>query len=92
MHPPKSLPVSRLPKQTLHHVWSPKLQRILVLTWVKIPMKYFTVAAKASLLISSASDSPALTFDIPFWTSMIERSRYVLAQKAGSTTLSAISR
>jgi hypothetical protein len=55
-------------------------------------MKYFAVAAKASLLISSASDSPTLTFDTPFWTSMVERSRYVLAQKAGSTTLSAISK
>jgi AAA domain len=59
---------------------------------VEIPMKYFTTAAEASLLISSASDSPTLTFDTPFWTSMVERSRYVLAQKAGSTTLSAISR
>ena len=58
----------------------------------KILMKYFAVSAKASLLISSASDSSTLTFDIPFWTSMVERSRYVLAQKAGSTTLSAISR
>jgi len=59
---------------------------------VKIPMKYFTAAAEASLVISSASDNPTLTFDTPFWTSMVERSRYVLAQKAGSTTLSAISR
>jgi hypothetical protein len=59
---------------------------------VEIPMKYFTAAAEASLLISSASDNPTLTFDTPFWTSMVERSRYVLAQKAGSTTLSAISR
>jgi hypothetical protein len=34
MHPPEPLPVPRLPKQTLHHVWSPKLQRALILTSV----------------------------------------------------------
>jgi hypothetical protein len=32
--PTRTLPVSRLPKQTLHHAWSPKLQRTLVLTSV----------------------------------------------------------
>jgi len=32
MSQPEPLPVSRRPKQTLHHVWSPKLQRPLVLT------------------------------------------------------------
>jgi len=59
---------------------------------VEIPMKYFTAAVEAALLLSNANDSPTLSFDGVFWASMVERSRYVLAQKAGSTILTAISR
>jgi hypothetical protein len=57
---------------------------------VEIPMKYFTAAVEAALLLSSANDSETLSFDGAFWTEMVERSRYVMAQKAGRSMLSAI--
>ena len=49
---------------------------------VEIPMKYFTSAIEAALLISAECDSPTLTFDAGFWAQMVERSRYVMARNA----------
>jgi hypothetical protein len=57
---------------------------------VEIPMKYFTAAIEAALLLSSPRDSDTLAFDGVFWSEMVERSRYVMAQKAGRPMLSAI--
>jgi hypothetical protein len=59
---------------------------------VEIPMKYFTAAAEAALILGSVNDCATLAFDAEFWTAMVERSRYVLAQKAGTSLLTAISR
>jgi hypothetical protein len=58
----------------------------------EIPMKYFTAAVEAALLLSSARDSETLKFDALFWSEMVERSRYVVAQKAGCPMLSTITR
>lgn len=58
----------------------------------EVPMKYFTAAVEAALLLSSARDSETLKFDALFWSEMVERSRYVVAQKAGHPMLSAITR
>ncbi|WP_261541407.1 hypothetical protein [Burkholderia multivorans] len=55
-------------------------------------MKYFTAAVEAALLLSSARDSETLKFDALFWSEMVERSRYVVAQKAGRPMLSTITR
>ena len=57
---------------------------------VEIPMKYFTAAIEAALLLSSAHDSPTLTLDASFWATMVERSRYVMARHAGRSALTAI--
>jgi len=57
---------------------------------VEIPMKYFTAAAEAALLLSSGRDSETLSMDAAFWSDMVERSRYVMARHAGRSMLSAI--
>lgn len=49
---------------------------------VEIPMKYFTSAIEAALLLSAERDAPTLTFDAGFWAQMVERSRYVMARNA----------
>jgi len=68
-------------------------------------MGYFH-RGKGQSIFQSGKIAPGLDFHISLygarysseilqrttWTSMVERSRYVLAQKAGCTTLSAISR
>lgn len=56
----------------------------------EIPMKYFTGAIEAALLTSIELDSETLSFDAAFWTAMVERSRYVMARRAGRPMLSAI--
>ena len=56
----------------------------------EIPMKYFTAAIEAALLTSADHDAATLTFDATFWTTMVERSRYVMARRAGRSILSAI--
>ncbi len=53
-------------------------------------MKYFTGAIEAALLTSIELDSETLSFDAAFWTAMVERSRYVMARRAGRPMLSAI--
>jgi len=70
MQPPEPLPLSRLPKQTLHHVWSPKLQRTLVLTsvnqvrlWVMLEANPgVTTYCERPALVSNQRDSHAV-----FW-------------------------
>lgn len=57
---------------------------------VEIPMKYFTAAVEAALLLSSSRDSDTLTLDAGYWSQMVERSRYVMARHAGRSMLSAI--
>ncbi|WP_175972079.1 ATP-binding protein [Burkholderia sp. BCC0322] len=57
---------------------------------VEIPMKYFTAAVEAALQLGSVRDSETLQFDALYWSEMVERSRYVVAQKAGRPMLSAI--
>ncbi|MEM5373192.1 hypothetical protein V4C53_45570 [Paraburkholderia azotifigens] len=57
---------------------------------VEVPMKYFTASVAAALLLGSSRDSETLKFDTLFWSEMVEQSRYVLGQKAGSPVLSAI--
>ena len=56
----------------------------------EIPMKYFTAAIEAALLTSVESDSETLSFDAAFWNTMVDRSRYVMARRAGRNMLSAI--
>jgi hypothetical protein len=57
---------------------------------VEIPMKYFTAAVEAALLLGSGLDSETLTMDAAFWAQMVERSRYVMARHAGRSMLTAI--
>ena len=57
---------------------------------VEIPMKYFTSAIEAALLLSADRDTQTLTFDAAFWAQMVERSRYVMARHAGRSMLTAI--
>lgn len=57
---------------------------------VEIPMKYFTSAIEAALLLSAERDAPTLTFDAAFWAQMVERSRYVMARHATRSMLTAI--
>ena len=49
---------------------------------VEIPMKYFTSAIEAALLLSAERDAATLQFDAGFWAQMVERSRYVMARNA----------
>jgi hypothetical protein len=56
----------------------------------EIPMKYFTAAIEAALLTCAERDVATLTLDAAFWTTMVERSRYVMARRAGRSILSAI--
>lgn len=57
---------------------------------VEIPMKYFTAAVEAALLLSMAHDAETLVFDTGFWAQMVERSRYVMARHAARPMLTAI--
>ena len=54
---------------------------------VEIPMKYFTSAIEAALLLSAERDAPTLTFDAGFWAQMVERSRYVMARHARNLSM-----
>lgn len=56
----------------------------------EIPMKYFTAAVEAALLTSAEHNDSTLSFDPSFWAAMVDRSRYVMARRAGRTMLSAI--
>jgi len=56
----------------------------------EIPMKYFTAAIEAALLTSAEQDSQTLSWDAAFWNAMVERSRYVMARRAGRIMVSAI--
>ena len=56
----------------------------------EIPMKYFTAAIEAALLTSTEQDSDTLSWDAAFWTTMVDRSRYVMARRAGRVMVSAI--
>ena len=56
----------------------------------EIPMKYFTAAIEAALLTCAERDVATLKLDAAFWTTMVERSRYVMARRAGRSILSAI--
>ena len=53
----------------------------------EIPMKYFTAAIEAALLTSADTDSETLTLSPSLWSAMVERSRYVMARRAGRSTL-----
>jgi hypothetical protein len=57
---------------------------------VEIPMKYFTSAIEAALLLSTERDCPTLRFDAAFWAQMVDRSRYVMARHAARPLISAI--
>lgn len=57
---------------------------------VEIPMKYFTSAIEAALLLSTERDAPTLAFDAGFWAQMVERSRYVMARNATRSMVMAI--
>jgi hypothetical protein len=52
-------------------------------------MKYFTTAVEAALLLSADQDSETLKFDEAFWSEMVVKSRYVLAQRAAHRPLTA---
>ena len=85
MHPPEPLPVSRLPKQTLHHVWSPKLQRTLVLTsvnqvrlWVMLEANpAVTTYCERPVLASNQHDAHA-----DFWLLQGGRPQYLALDHA----------
>ena len=85
MHPPEPLPVSRLPKQTLHHVWSPKPQRTLVLTsvnqvrlWVMLEANpAVTTYCERPVLASSQHDAHA-----NIWLLQDGRPRYLALDQA----------
>ncbi len=53
----------------------------------EIPMKYFTAAIEAALLTSADTDSESLTLSASLWSAMVERSRYVMARRAGRLIL-----
>ena len=53
----------------------------------EIPMKYFTAAIEAALLTSADTDSETLTLSPSLWSAMVERSRYVMARRAGRLIL-----
>lgn len=57
---------------------------------VEIPMKYFTAAIEAALLLSMGHDAETLALDAGFWSQMVERSRYVMARHAARPMLTAI--
>jgi hypothetical protein len=61
MRPPESLPVTRLPKQTLHHVWSPKLHRTLMLT--SLGQVRLWVMLEANPTVATYCERPALGSD-----------------------------
>ena len=50
-------------------------------------MKYFTAAIEAALLTSADTDSETLTLSPTVWSAMVERSRYVMARRAGRSIL-----
>ena len=85
MHAPEPLPVSRLPKQTLHHVWSPKLQRTLVLTsvnqvrlWVMLEANpAVTTYCERPVLASNQHDAHA-----DFWLLQDGRPQYLALDHA----------
>src|SRR5260370_41763081 len=85
MQPPEPLPVSRLPKQTLHHVWSPKLQRTLVLTsvnqvrlWVMLEANpAVTTYCEHPVLASNQHDAHA-----DFWLLQDGRPQYLALDHA----------
>jgi hypothetical protein len=54
------------------------------------PMKYFTAAVEAALLLGMGRDAETLVFDAGFWEQMVERSRYVIARHAARPMLTAI--
>ena len=97
MSQPEPLPVSRLPKQTLHHVWSPKLQLPVVLTsalrcgsgscWRLTRLSPRTASALAS--------GPIITVERRFlgtakgpaqWLALGEQSEPVPAEDASAST------
>ena len=100
MSRPEPLPVSRLPKQTLHHVWSPKLQRPVVLTsrgqvrlWVMLEANptVATYCERPGL----GSDHHGLSADFwvlrdgrPQWLTLGEQSEPVPAENASVSTSS----
>ena len=57
---------------------------------VEIPMKYFTAAVEAALLLGRGCDAETLALDAAFWARMVERSRYVMARHAARPQLTAI--
>ena len=59
---------------------------------VEIPMKYFTAAIEAGLMLGTHRDSATLNLDNSFWSQMVDQSRFVMAQKAGRAPLSAMAR
>ncbi len=59
---------------------------------VEIPMKYFTAAIEAALMLSVTRDGETLQFDSAFWSDMVEQSRFVMAQKASRAPLAAMAR
>ena len=98
MSQPEPLPVSRLPKQTLHHVWSPKLQRPVVLTsrgqvrlWVMLEANptVATYCERPGL----GSDHHGLSADFwvlregrPQWLALGEQSEPLPAEDASAST------
>ncbi|WP_144022304.1 hypothetical protein [Caballeronia sordidicola] len=89
MQPPEPLPLSRLPKQTLHHVWSPKLQRTLVLTsvnqvrlWVMLEANpAVTKYCERPALVSNQRDSHAV-----FWLLLNGRPQCLALELASEST------
>ena len=85
MHPPEPLPVSRLPKQTLHHVWSPKLQRTLVLTSVNQVRLW--VMLEANPAVTTYCERPVLASNqhdphADFWLLQDGRPQYLALDHA----------
>ncbi|MFL9876700.1 hypothetical protein [Paraburkholderia megapolitana] len=80
MNPPEALPVSRLPKQTLHHVWSPKLKRALVFT--SLDQVRLWVMLEANPAVTTYCERPALVSAqhdcrVDFWLLRDGRPQYL---------------
>jgi hypothetical protein len=57
---------------------------------LEIPMKYFTTAIEAALLLNTGNDSARFAFSDAGWARTIEKSRYVAARRAGASQRLAI--
>ena len=80
MQRPSSLPVHRLPKQTLHHVWSPKLARPLLLASLdRVRLWMMLEADPRVLTYCERPETPACleSLNIDFWANKADHWEWI---------------